>query len=81
VIIMTARQIFGLFKSERALVTGSASSIGRGIAVALAREGAEVVLCDIDAARNAETQALIVSAEKLTSSLRISQSRPPIMTC
>ena len=47
----------GLFAGERALVTGSASSIGRAIALALAREGAHVLLADVDAARNAQTLA------------------------
>jgi len=47
-------QSFHLFKGERAVVTGSASNIGRAIATALAQEGAEVVLADIDAARNAD---------------------------
>lgn len=42
-----------MYAGERALITGSASNIGRAIATALAREGCEVVLCDIDAARNA----------------------------
>lgn len=51
----------GLFKAERALVTGTASSIGRAIAIALAHEGAEVVLADIDEARNAETLSAITS--------------------
>ena len=37
-----------LLKHESALVTGAASGIGRGIAAALAREGARVMLCDID---------------------------------
>ncbi len=54
-------QPLGLFKGERALVTGSASSIGRAIAVALAREGAEVLLADIDAKRNAETLAAVTA--------------------
>jgi 3-oxoacyl-[acyl-carrier protein] reductase len=48
-----------LFQGERALVTGSASSIGRGIAMALARESAYVILADIDVARNKETLTLI----------------------
>jgi len=42
----------GLFPGETALVTGSASNIGRAIALALAREGAAVRCVDIDAARN-----------------------------
>ena len=42
----------GLFRGERALVTGSASNIGRAIALALAREGASVRCIDIDTSRN-----------------------------
>jgi 3-oxoacyl-[acyl-carrier protein] reductase len=42
----------GLFRGESALVTGSASNIGRAMAIALAREGATVRLADIDEARN-----------------------------
>ncbi len=51
-----------LYANERALVTGSASSIGRAIALALAKEGAEVVLADIDPARNQETLEAITAA-------------------
>ena len=40
-----------LFAGETAVVTGAASNIGRGIAVALAGEGAEVLAMDIDADR------------------------------
>jgi NAD(P)-dependent dehydrogenase (short-subunit alcohol dehydrogenase family) len=43
----------GLFRGEQALVTGSASNIGRAIAAALAREGAAVRCVDIDPVRNA----------------------------
>jgi 3-oxoacyl-[acyl-carrier protein] reductase len=46
---------FGLFRGEHALVTGSASNIGKAIAIALAREGARVRLVDIDPERNAAT--------------------------
>lgn len=52
----------GLFKGERALVTGAASNIGRAIALALAREGAAVRCVDIDAARNEATAADIARA-------------------
>ncbi len=55
-------QAIGLFKGEHALVTGSASNIGRAIAEALAREGAEVTLADIDPERNAATRRAIEEA-------------------
>ena len=38
-----------LLKGDTALVTGAASGIGRGIAMALAREGARIVLSDTNA--------------------------------
>ena len=52
----------GLFTGQCALVTGSASNIGRAIAEALATEGAKVLLADVDAARNAATLAAITAA-------------------
>ncbi|MCB1509693.1 MAG: SDR family oxidoreductase [Hyphomicrobiaceae bacterium] len=51
----------GLFKGERALVTGAASNIGRAIAIALAREGADVIVTDIDADRVTETAQAIAA--------------------
>jgi 3-oxoacyl-[acyl-carrier protein] reductase len=59
---MPAFQPIGLFRGETALVTGSASNIGRAIALALAREGAAVRCVDVDAARNAQTVADIAAA-------------------
>lgn len=41
----------GLLHAETALVTGAASGIGRGIAAALAREGARVLMSDVDTTR------------------------------
>ncbi len=73
---MTNRPVFGLFKGERALVTGSASSIGRGIAIELAREGADVLLCDIDAARNGESLAAITGAGGTASVITADLSKP-----
>src|SRR6185295_10442687 len=52
----------GLFRGEAALVTGSASNIGRAIALALAREGASVRCVDVDATRNAAVAAEITKA-------------------
>lgn len=37
-------------KGQTAVITGAASGIGKGIALAFAREGAEVVVADIDSA-------------------------------
>jgi 3-oxoacyl-[acyl-carrier protein] reductase len=59
---MPAFEPIGLFRGETALVTGSASNIGRAIALALAREGAAVRCADVDAARNAQTVADIAAA-------------------
>lgn len=67
----------GLFRGERALVTGSASNIGRAIAMALAREGAAVRCVDIDPARNqavvSEIRAAGGSADAVTADLATSQ--------
>jgi NAD(P)-dependent dehydrogenase (short-subunit alcohol dehydrogenase family) len=46
-----------LFKDQVAVVTGSASGIGRGMATAFARAGMKVVLADIEAGALAETEA------------------------
>lgn len=66
----------GLFAGERAVVTGSASNIGRGIALALAREGAHVVLADIDMERNAAAARDIGSSGGAAETISVDLSRP-----
>jgi 3-oxoacyl-[acyl-carrier protein] reductase len=50
-----------MIRGKRALVTGAASGIGRAIALALAREGADLYLIDIDAEK---LQAAACEAER-----------------
>jgi NAD(P)-dependent dehydrogenase (short-subunit alcohol dehydrogenase family) len=51
----------GLLTGDAALVTGAASGIGRGIAEALAREGARVLLADRDEPRGRAAAAALAA--------------------
>lgn len=51
---MSSKMMFGL-DGKRALVTGAATGIGAGIAVALARQGADVAISDVPGADLADT--------------------------
>lgn len=73
---MTTLPPLGLFKGEQAIVTGAASSIGRGIAIALAREGARVLLADVVAERNQETLSLVRAAGGQADVLTTDLSKP-----
>ena len=52
----------GRLEGSVAIVTGSARGIGRGIAVALAHEGADIVVGDIDTSQADETVAAVQAA-------------------
>ena len=53
----------GSFDGKVALVTGAGSGIGRASALAFSRQGAKVVVCDINSPGARETVDLIESAE------------------
>lgn len=59
---MQTDQKMGRLQDRTALVTGSTSGIGRGVATALAAEGAHVVVSGRDAARGAATAQAIRAA-------------------
>ena len=66
----------GLLAGDMALVTGAASGIGRGIALELAREGARVVLADLDAARGADAAAALTAEGRAASFIAADLAAP-----
>ena len=65
-----------LYKDETALVTGSASNIGKGIAAGLAVEGAHVILADVDPDRNADTARIIRESGGSCEEITVDLSKP-----
>jgi short-subunit dehydrogenase len=59
------------FKGKIVLVTGAASGLGRGIALAFARAGCDIVLVDINEAGMAETAAMVEACGSRTLSKRV----------
>ncbi len=49
------------FKNKVALITGAASGMGRYLAINLAKEGADVIICDVNESSLKETEELIKS--------------------
>ena len=49
------------FKNKVALITGAASGMGRYLAINLAKEGADVVICDVNEESLKKTEEMIKS--------------------
>lgn len=56
----------GLLKGKKALITGGDSGIGRAVAVAFAKEGADLAIAYLEEKRDAEHTATLVGAEGRT---------------
>ena len=57
--------MFGDFTGKKALVTGSAMGIGKGIALVLAEQGADVVIADLDLGSATDTAKEIENTQSL----------------
>ena len=60
--------ILGRLRGKTALITGGNTGIGRSIALAFAREGADVAIAWID--REAEAESLVAEIEALGEEVR-----------
>lgn len=65
-----------LLQGKRALVTGAAMGIGRGIAMAMAAEGAAVLVCDLEDDAGARTVADIDAAGGRAAYCRLDVTQP-----
>ena len=66
-------------RDKRVLVTGAASGIGRATAIAFAREGAELLLCDLDAQRLETVRGEVLAAGARCSVHGVDVSSEPAM--
>ena len=64
------RQGAPLLNQQIAIITGAAKGIGRGIAIEMAQEGADVVLADIDEEGMDETKRMILTSGRRCLSVR-----------
>ena len=64
------------FTDQVAFVTGAGAGIGRATALAFAREGAHLVVADVDENANAETARLIEAAGARAVAVRCDVTRP-----
>lgn len=58
-------------EGKTAIVTGAAQGIGRAIAEALAREGADVAVCDLDPGRSQEAVATIAATGRRALNVKV----------
>lgn len=65
-----------LLQGKRALVTGAAMGIGRGIAMTMAAEGAAVLVCDLEDEAGARTVADIEAAGGRAAYCRLDVTQP-----
>jgi len=65
-----------LTRTNPSLVTGAAGGIGRATALAFAREGAGVVLADVDEKANAESAHLIGEAGGHVATVAVTSPAP-----
>ncbi|HWU64060.1 MAG TPA: SDR family oxidoreductase [Ensifer sp.] len=67
----------GRLQGKRALITGGDSGIGRAVAIAFAREGADVAFCYLNEDDDAESTRKLVEAEGRTcEAIRMDVSKP-----